>query len=76
MMDAQATLAKGSLEENENGRIQVIVQDCGLIHTCKVVKAKMREWEAQGLYIFFLAKYCSQTLLAQESNNSYPIHWG
>jgi transposase len=58
MMDEQARQAKAVLEET--GRIRVIVQDNGPVHTCKQVKAKWPEWEAQGLYFFFLPKYCSE----------------
>ncbi|WP_051038657.1 transposase [Chamaesiphon minutus] len=35
-------------------------KDCGPIHTSDAVKAKLSEWEAQGLYIFYFAKYCSE----------------
>jgi len=58
MMEEQARQAKTVLEET--GRIRVIVQDNGRIHTCKQVQAKWPEWEAQGLYCFFLPKYCSE----------------
>jgi putative transposase len=58
MMDEQARQAKAVLEET--GRIRVIVQDNGPVHTCKQVQAKWPEWEAQGLYCFFLPKYCSE----------------
>jgi transposase len=57
-MDEQASQAKTVLEET--GRIRVIVQDNGPVHTCKKVKAKWSEWEAQGLIFFFLPKYCSE----------------
>lgn len=58
MMDEQARQAKAVLEDT--GRIRVIVQDNGPVHTCKQVRAKWPEWEAQGLYFFFLPKYCSE----------------
>ena len=58
MMDEQARQAQAVLAET--GRIRVIVQDNGSVHTCKLVKAKWPEWEAQGLYFFFLPKYCSE----------------
>lgn len=43
----------------QTGRIRVIVQDNGPAHTSKQVKAKWTEWEACGLYLFFLPKDCS-----------------
>ncbi|MEM9777012.1 MAG: IS630 family transposase [Chloroflexota bacterium] len=58
MMDEQARQAKQQLDTT--GRIRVIVQDNGPVHTSKQVKAKWAEWEAQGLYFFFLPKYCSE----------------
>lgn len=42
------------------GRIRVIVQDNGPIHRCSEVQKLWTKWEKQGLYIFFLPKYCSQ----------------
>ncbi len=58
MMDEQARQAKKRLDET--GRIRVIAQDNGPIHTSKAVRAKWPEWRAQGLYFFFFAKYCSE----------------
>ncbi|XGV97684.1 MAG: IS630 family transposase [Leptolyngbya sp. BL-A-14] len=58
MMEEQARQAKFHFEQT--GRIRVIVQDNGPIHTSKSVKAKWPEWEACGLYFFFLPKYCSE----------------
>lgn len=54
MMDLEATQAEKS------GRIRVIVQDNGPIHRCKEVQQLWSKWEAMGLYIFFLPKYCSE----------------
>ena len=42
------------------GRIRVIVQDNGPIHRCLEVHQLWSQWESQGLYIFFLPKYCSE----------------
>jgi putative transposase len=42
------------------GRLRVIVQDNGSIHRCHEVKQLWSQWEKQGLYIFFLPKYCSE----------------
>lgn len=58
MMDAQAQVAAEVFEQT--GRIRVIAQDGGPIHKSQAVQAKLPEWEAQGLYIFYLAKYCSE----------------
>lgn len=58
MMDEQASQAKRVFEAT--GRLRMIVQDNGPVHTSKQVKAKWAEWEACGLYFFFLPKYCSE----------------
>jgi hypothetical protein len=63
MMDMQAELAKKQMEQS--GRIRVIVQDNSPIHTSKAVQAKWSQWQAQGLYLFFLPKYCSEMNLIE-----------
>lgn len=58
MMDEQAEQAAQGLQRY--GRIRVIAQDCGSIHTSAAVQAKLVEWQAKGLYVFYFAKYCSE----------------
>ena len=58
MMNQQAQQAQEI--QNQTGRIRVIVQDNGSIHTCKKVKERWKDWEEKGLYFFFLPKYCSE----------------
>jgi hypothetical protein len=58
MMEEQARQAKLLFEQT--GRIRGIAQDNGPVHTSKAVQAKWAEWEACGLYFFFLPKYCSE----------------
>ena len=57
-MDEQARQAQQQLEKT--GRIRVIVQDNSPVHKSKQVRVKWPEWEKQGLYVFFLPKYCSE----------------
>lgn len=47
-------------EAQQTGRARVIVQDNGPIHRCKEVQQLWEKWESQGLYMFFLPKYCSE----------------
>ena len=54
MMEQEAADAE------KTGRTKVIVQDNGPIHRCKEVQNLWSKWESQGLYIFFLPKYCSE----------------
>lgn len=50
---AAQTLAK-------TGRLTVVVQDNGSLHTSRLVREQWERWQAQGLLIFFLAPYCSE----------------
>ncbi len=47
-------------DAQRTGRIRVIVQDNGPIHRCSDVQQLWSQWEKQGLYVFFLPKYCSE----------------
>ena len=47
-------------EAEQAGRMRVIVQDNGPIHRCQEAQQLWEKWENQGLYVFFLPKYCSQ----------------
>ncbi len=58
LMDWEAQKAAQQLRKT--GRITVVVQDNGSLHTNNASRAKFSEWEKKGLYIFFLPKYCSQ----------------
>jgi len=72
MMDEQARQAKKQFEET--GRIRVIVQDNGPVHTSKRVKAKWPDWESLGLYFFFLPKYCSEMNLIETEWHQLKTH--
>ena len=41
------------------------MRNVGSIHTSKAVKQKIPEWEALGLYLFFLPPYCSEMNLIE-----------
>lgn len=58
MMENEAQQAE--LEMKLTGRIRVIIQDNGPLHKSLDVQQKWSQWESQGLYIFFLPKYCSE----------------
>ena len=53
-------MEKEAEEAAQMKRIRIIVQDNGPIHRCHEVKQLWSKWEGQGLYIFFLPKYCSE----------------
>lgn len=58
VMDWQAEKAAQTLAKT--GKITVVVQDNGSIHKSKITQAKWKEWEEQGLIMFFLPPYCSE----------------
>ncbi len=45
---------------HDTGRLTVVVQDNGSLHSCQQVQDKWSEWQEKGLFIFFLPKYCSE----------------
>jgi putative transposase len=47
-------------EAQNTGRTKIIVQDNSPIHRCQEVQQLWSSWARQGLYIFFLPKYCSE----------------
>ena len=65
-MDEQALQAQREFQRTR--KIRVIVQDNGSIHKSQNVQQKWSQWEAMGLYLFFLPPYCSQM-------NSIEIEW-
>ncbi len=58
VMDWVATKTAQTLQQT--GRLTVIVQDNGPIHTSKLVRQQWARWQEQGLFIFFLPAYCSE----------------
>lgn len=58
VMDWVADTAARTLQQT--GRLTVIVQDNGPIHTSLLVRQQWARWQGQGLFIFFLPKYCSE----------------
>lgn len=52
--------AKAAQTLAETGRLTVVVQDNGSLHTSQLTRKQWHRWEAQGLFICFLAPYCSE----------------
>lgn len=44
----------------QTGRLTVVVQDNGSLHTSLLVRQQWSRWQEQGLFIFFLPPYCSE----------------
>ena len=58
VMDWIANKAAQTLAQT--GRLTVVVQDNGSLHTSKIVRQQFARWQEQGLSIFFLPPYCSE----------------
>ena len=59
---------KAALTLEQTGRLTVIVQDNGSIHTRQLVQQQWDRWQQQGLFLFFLPPYCSEM-------NPIEIEW-
>ncbi len=44
----------------QTGRLTVVVQDNGSLHTSLLVRQQWSRWQELGLFVFFLPPYCSQ----------------
>ncbi|UBF23992.1 IS630 family transposase [Kovacikia minuta CCNUW1] len=58
VMDWMADKAAQTLAQT--GRITVVVQDNGSLHTSQLVRQQWSRWQEQGLFFFFLPPYCSE----------------
>ncbi len=72
VMDWVAQRAAETLQQT--GRLTVIVQDNGPIHTSKIVRQQWARWQQQGLFIFFLPAYCSQMNLIEGQWHQLKAH--
>lgn len=43
----------------QTGRLTVIVQDNGSLHTSQLTRQQWQNWQQKGLFLFFLPEYCS-----------------
>jgi transposase len=66
--------AKAQQTLNETGRITVVVQDNGSLHTSKLAKQQWQQWQEKGLYLFFLPPYCSEMNRIEEEWHQLKIH--
>ena len=63
LMDWQADQAKERLETM--GKLTVVVQDQGSIHTSNLTKSYYENWEKLGLFIFLLPSYSPELNLIE-----------
>lgn len=58
----------------QSGRITVIVQDNGSAHTSHLAREQWQQWQAQGLYLFFLPQYSSEMNLIEVQWHQLKTH--
>ncbi len=56
------------------GRMTVVVQDNGSLHTSHLTRQQWQRWFAQGLFLFFLPPYCSEMNRIEEQWHQLKTH--
>jgi len=56
------------------GRMTVIVQDNGSLHTSHLTRHQWQSWRSQGLFLFFLPPYSSEMNRIEEQWHQLKIH--
>ncbi len=58
----------------QTGRLTVIVQDNGSLHTSQLTQQQWQRWQEQGLFLFFLPPYCSQMNRIEDEWHQLKTH--
>lgn len=58
----------------QTGRLTVVVQDNGSLHTSQVTQQQWPRWQQQGLFLFFLPQYCSEMNRIEEEWHQLKTH--
>ncbi len=72
VMDSIADKALETL--TQTGRLTVIVQDNGSLHTSQLTRQQWPRWQEQGLLLLFLPQYCSETNRIEEQWHQLKTH--
>lgn len=72
VMDWVAQKAATTLEQT--GRLTVIVQDNGSLHTSRLAKQQEQVWQQQGLFLFWLPPYCSEMNRIEDQWHQLKTH--
>lgn len=59
---------------SQTGRLTVIVQDNGSLHTSRLTQQQGQRWQEQGLLLFFLPQYCSEMNRIEEEWRQLKTH--
>lgn len=58
----------------QTGRLTVIVQDNGSLHTSHLTQQQWQRWQNKGLFLFFLPQYCSQMNRIEDEWHQLKTH--
>jgi transposase len=58
----------------QTGRLTVVVQDNGSLHTSQVTQQQWPRWQQQGLFLFFLPQYSSEMNRIEEEWHQLKTH--
>lgn len=72
VMDWVANKAAQTLAQT--GRLTVVVQDNGSLHTSQLTQQQWHRWQEQGLFLFFLPEYCSEMNQIEEEWHQLKTH--
>ena len=56
------------------GRMTVVVQDNGSLHTSHLTRQQWQRWRSEGLFLFFLPQYCSEMNRIEDEWHQLKTH--
>ena len=56
------------------GRMTVVVQDNGSLHTSHLTRQQWQRWRSLGLFLFFLPQYCSEMNRIEDEWHQLKTH--
>jgi hypothetical protein len=71
-LDWIADRAAKTLEQT--GRLTVIVQDNGSLHTSQLTRQQWQRWQDKGVFLFFLPQYCSEMNRIEDEWHQLKTH--
>lgn len=72
VLDWVAQQASSTLAQT--GRLTVVVQDHGSLHTSQLSRQHWHNWQQQGLFLFFLPAYCSELNRIEDQWHQLKTH--
>ncbi len=65
---------KAALTLAQTGRLTVVVQDNGSLHTSRLAREYWQHWQEQGLFLFWLPAYCSEMNRIEDQWHQLKTH--